>query len=650
MMQFQPFPVVPKILLGIVLLLSAMITVSSGLYQSPRSAPDERHHYAYIKYVAEHFGEFPIEYENIFTDREGDYNHLGHPPLYYYMMASVYRIFSPNKDYTSIVREIDAYGKHSSYYTISFLRPFSWLFVFVGLLGMWKLAIFLSKYFDLPPTMAVLATALVSFVPGFTYIGGALNNDVLVMAVWPYIVLFTLQFHVNGNYRFFWLAVAALAIGVLSKATLWLLVLFFATFLSIRVVYVFFVTKPVEAFQSQIGGSEDNQNRIASVLSTTLALLLCFVALVHLGSNYVRYQSLQPSYDRIYGFAVEDSKFFKAEGREDEIARATFSEVTKPNTIRGMKSLAGVVGHTERFYPQHPEKLIFLFLISSVLILFVSLPYWWKSSWNQRIVVILFLLLPIIMYFFFFHRGFSTYKVTGYFGSQGRYAIAYLQLFIFGLTFVAGAGCWQHTFIELVRRVVCVLAFLAIAFVLVRPLYYSERTLEMYHRAGIPTLVRQKLENEGFEKLNIVYYIPRKLASRSYIDRSRNGLADYHVLNMDHATLVTLIPIRLIGKDIEVVLWARGNSIPLAEGAVIQIALSGPVGEAAQDADSENIELHDAIDVYKLRLNATAELETLSVSLMNYHFEKLNFLAPYWALKRTPLILGVYVRQVPGKS
>ena len=188
----------------LVLFASASLYVLSAYLASPRSMPDERHHYALTKYLAEHPTAFPVPYHEVWTDREGDHNHLGHPPLYYYTMAFFYRAFAITKDLTFIGRAQDTYGRFSSSHVIPLLRSISILLSVLGLIGIFYLLEFLVQHFQLPPWAAVIAALLFSFIPGFSYIGGALNNDVLTMTFWPFVVLSVLQFIVFQNFAYFW--------------------------------------------------------------------------------------------------------------------------------------------------------------------------------------------------------------------------------------------------------------------------------------------------------------------------------------------------------------------------------------------------------------------------------------------------------------
>ena len=382
-----------------------------------------------------------------------------------------------------------------------------------------------------------------------------------------------------------------------------------------------------------------------------IASLISALTFTHLYANYQRYGSIQPGYDRIYDIPQKQSKYYKAEGIEQEVANANFYEVAYQATLRGMKSLVGVMGHGERLYPRYPGKLLIIFLSCSGLILLCSLSYWFQSHLHPRVrlITFAFLVIPVAFYFFFMWRGFGGYKVNGYFGSQGRYAIGYLHLFLIGLAALIGHPLTRSLWIELPRKIVLVFALCGLGMVFVRPHIYALDSVEVYRKAKIPELVRTTLQEEGFEKLQIGYTFPGQLGTEGFIRKARNKLENFYELRYDFATLGGALPSISHMDEIPLVLWARGHSLqPFGispfDGAKVEIGFADKSGKILSPPRAKQLELSSHIDIYRVSIRVPTEPKELSlyVKLLNHKPARFMHALNLWPYKRSAEVFGLF--------
>ncbi|MBW1743029.1 MAG: glycosyltransferase family 39 protein [Deltaproteobacteria bacterium] len=642
-----------KIALALILVVAGVITSVSGVLQSPRTPPDERHHYSYIKYVSEHFGQFPVDLASIYTDREGDPNHLMHPPLYYYMMATCYRIIRPTKDFTSVGRELDRYGMYSSGVVIPILRAVSQLLVLGGLLGVFLLVNFLVSNCRLNPWLALIGAALTTLVPAFTYIGGALNNDALVLGLWPFVVLSALEFYFYEKARYFWKAMLFSSLAVLTKATMWVLVVGAILLVVTRLIPVL-KTQGVSFFKPWKETIYRQRNDVWPEQTWLfLGLLSACLVIGVLGGNYLRYGSVQPRYSEVFNIALEESKSYKAEGRLDEIRAATYWDVVSIAAERVMKSTAGIVGHKERVYPYNPKRLVNVFAASVILLLVCGAGYVTNSRvrLREKFVAILFVLIPILVWLVFVQRSYNNYKTIGYFGAHGRYFVGYLHILVFGLFIMAGNAMYRLRVLRYVHRAMLYLAILGLALVLLRPFAYVHASSEVYKRAEIAMRVNETLVADGFKKLEMEWANPAK-ALRS--PTSKGYLKPHYILGWHNTTIAGKIDIVPEASVLRIKIWAKGST-ELGEQSQLRVGLGSlskmdPVTIVLDESFSDT-QLREDIDVYDatLRVPVRGSEKMLYVRFLNHRVKTKTGLERLWTMTRVPKLFGVFYKFEPGE-
>jgi hypothetical protein len=473
-----------------ILLLSFLISALGSAVLSPRGAPDERHHYSYVKYVAEHPFEFPPRFENMRTDY-GDPNHLVHPPLYYQLMAIPYAFLDVDRQLEAI-SETDEFGGLTSEAVIPPLRAASLVLVAVHLVGVFVLLAYLVRAGMLPAWGAIVAAACLGLVPAFTYVAGTLNNDVLALALWPYLALSVIRYVYEGDRTYAYVAVMVGAAAILTKATLWVLV----------VISAFAVVGAI-ATRAYRGGRAratraigDAFRRLWVVIRPEspgqrvlflVSVISAGIAISYLLAMEMRYGSVQPGYTTVYGLPPEESKFRNIP--EGGIVAKTPLEFAMWASALLFRSLFGVLGQHERIYPPDPEFLTQLLMALAVLglVLAVIRAFRHRRDSDRRDWIMIGLMLPALVFLgVFLLRAYVSYHRVGHFGAQGRYLIGYIDLWVVGLIGLS----WMA-----IRRaksawstVLAIVAAAAIAFTLVwlfvDPLFYLSQTSEIGNRVA----------------------------------------------------------------------------------------------------------------------------------------------------------------------
>ncbi len=642
-----------KVGLVILLVCSAVITSVSGVLQSPRSTPDERHHYSKIKYIAEHFLAFPQDLSRIYTDRQGDPNHLIHPPLYYYIMATCYLILKPTKDFTSIGRETDRYGKTSSIVVIPLLRAASQFLAFFGLWGVYLLVDFMVSKCGLKPWLALVGTGLTTLVPAYTYIGAALNNDALVLGLWPFVVLCSLQFVFYGKAGYFWKSIFFFSMAVLTKATMWPLVLGF--FLIVVVKLVSEVNRQGLSFFSFRKKTVERPTKgiWPERIWLFIGLLSVCPVIVVLGRNYLQYGTIQPGYTRVFNIHSEKSKFYhKSEVRLEEIEATTFWDITGAAAARFIESTAGMLGHRERFRAKNPAQLVMVFGMSVALLFLFGLatitnP---RVCFFEKLVVVSFWLIPSAMSVLLLVRIYLSYQDSGYFAAHGRYLIGYLHILIFGLFIAVSRAEYRSRKLNHLRSISVVFAIAGLAFVLLRPLSYLHSSAEVFKRARISKVVNTTLLRQGYRRLKIEWAVPRETLTAG--PSSDSGyFKDYYTLDWPNVALGGPIPVIHEPGVLHVTIWAKGDT-ELGDKSRLRVglgSLSHPDSTILipQEPQSE-LEIRDDVDLYQLdfRVDGIPDNNILYVQLLNHTVTTGIRLERWWPMSRAPRLLGLFYKFV----
>ncbi len=181
------------LLLALILLLYAALALAYGLSTPLFEAPDEHHHFFAVRYIAEN-GRLPA----IETGGELARQEAAQPPLYYLLAAPILALvdtsgvedqlwFNPTvingqtrpinvNDF--VHTELESWpwqGYALAAHLVRFLSALIGLGTLLAVYGSGRLL------WPLQPGIALLATALVAFLPQFGFLHGAITNDVLII-------------------------------------------------------------------------------------------------------------------------------------------------------------------------------------------------------------------------------------------------------------------------------------------------------------------------------------------------------------------------------------------------------------------------------------------------------------------------------------
>ena len=537
-----------------VLICSAVVTAMSSAIVSPGNAPDERHHYAYVQHVAANPLPFPPRYEQMRTGF-GELNHLIHPPLYYQLMAIPYWLLNVEGQMTDVGRASDSQGGGvSSSAAIPALRAASLLFAFAHLVGVFLLLRYMVTEDILPPWAAVIAAAGIALVPAITLIGGMLNNDVLALALWPFLALVTLRFVREGARSDAYAAVGLAAAAVLTKATLWVLAAVVAVALLGRgLVDVWGTSIRRSSGLASAAWRHFRPTGMPQWAGAGIAVAGVVAALVLVGTNVVRYGGMQPGYSTVHGLAPEESKFFNGPPA-DRMSPLEFSAWASTLLLR---SLYGILTHNERIYAPSPGRLTQVALALTLVSVAVVV---WRLVRGDRgasaLVATAFLAIPSLFMVVFLVRTYGSYHRTGHLGAQGRYLIGYAGLWVIGVLVAVTGFTPRMRGLRLLARSGAAVVAGALVLLLVAPGYYLSQTAELHLQADVPQLVAEEAAERGMQEIELEPVAPDRFVE--------NGLVEGGILPSPRWLLAwtdsTLTgPLPHDGGCVEVWVYGRGD-------------------------------------------------------------------------------------------
>ena len=626
------------------LALSFVVTaLTSSVLRTPLGGPDESAHYSYVRHMAENPLEFPPRFEDQ-RSGDGELNHLVHPPLYYQLMAVPYWILDVERQLTSVGLDADPYGGLSGPEVIPPLRAASLSLVLVHLVGLYLLLAYLVRRSVLPGWGAVLAAAALGLVPGFTFIAGTLNNDVLALAIWPFLVLAAVRYFFDNDRKNVYIALLLAALGALTKATLWPLILLFgAGILGIQI---------ARALRPADGATTGGRLSIASrlwrgvrPLSTSewawfvVAAGFAAVAVFYFSSMYVRYGAFQPSYTTVYGLAPEDSQFRNIP--EGGIVERSPLEFSMSATKLLFRSLFGILGQTERIYdpnPEHFAHLIIALTAVGVVLAIYGLAKRRGSEFRRSRVWLAsaFMATSLVFMAVFLLRSFARYHEHGYYGVQGRYLIGYIDLWLIGLialawlTFRGTRTGWSRTIAGLVTAAIAV----AIVWAFVDPFFYLHRTQELADRIEIDRLVPEEANSRGMNE-----EVMRPVAPQEFIDEGSDPPLS---MSWSEARVEDTVALGTSGC-LEVWLYGDGTDAG-GEAPVLEIGLKESGGDEYSVLD--RVEVPAGIDVAQLIVahDASAPEGELSITHTNLEAHQSPLLEWFTPRSRPYVLLGAYTR------
>lgn len=483
--------------IGLIVVVAALITNSIGTMTAPRNMPDERHHYAVVKHIADHFGEFPLRYETIWTDHRKDPNHLVHPPLYHYLMAAFYLALNPSRHFTSAGMDFDRHGSiQTSEAIIPVLRGFSQFWVYFGLVGVFFLLKDCMRRELLSPLLAIPCAAFLTFIPAFLFIGGSLNNDVLGLAFWPWLALAILDYWFNRNLTAFGRAWFFLGVLALTKATSWSICLVFGGLL---------MGKMVQDLRNS-EWSICKAYRIKPVGATVWSLAACLLGCLvfwHLASQWHRYGALQPTYEKVYNIPLSKSKFLIVPSLED-VKKLPSTYFVALCASKLVQSLRGATSHLEIHGDPH-SGLHLLWAFGALMLLALGSICFWRDPALlplQKMLVLGFACLPVVNFFLMLRINHSFYIRTGNFAMEGRYFIGHLHFAILA-AFMLLTYLWKNYRLRPVSLSAALTGCAILGWLFVQPFTFFNRTHEPFFQAEMQKIIPYQLLSEGFQKIEL---------------------------------------------------------------------------------------------------------------------------------------------------
>lgn len=482
---------------------SGLLSIWAGLLSPQRSMPDERHHIAYATYLYKQPLPFPPRLEQIYTGPQRDYNHIKHPPLYYYYLAGLLALSDYDADFSLVGREHDVFGSNrTARVTVPLLRLASWLLMALGLWGSLRLLRYLDAQKLLDPWWGMLFVLMTSFIPGWLFIGGAINNDVMVMALWPWLALALVRYQKAHNSLDFWIGVILIGLLVLTKATAWLLALVVAlTFAGLAL---------------RTGQWRRLLHARSSQLVAAGALVVAMLVAVFLLSNLTRYGKLQPSYLEVHQLDLRESKFWTLpkDAPEPQISWNYTFEQANYYLMRGW---TGVLSHRDLIEKPHLAQLGLLARIAWLLLMAafcVALGKEAGRSWLLPLVLVL--PMQYLLMLAFNHAIYPKYLVHA---MEGRYLIGSVHISLLavllglqgdrritlGLTLVA-SSIWMHVFFD--------------------PMLFNRHTTAYVRDSQIIKSVSEQLRKQGMTAVKVAYGVPARAGER----QRNHGLPPHYQL------------------------------------------------------------------------------------------------------------------------
>lgn len=471
-----PFPIITLRIMLAVLCCSGAISLLSSVVTPSRAGPDERHHFTHIMALAQDPVVFPPRYERIWTDKKGDGNHLIHPPLYYMLMALPYRFLENREVFSEKGLEKDRYGFISSQVMVPVLRLPSLAFTLLGLWGIYRLLFLMVTRLGLWPFWAVCGALITTLVPSFTFVGAVLNNDALVLAVWPFLIESTLRFCLDFLGRDALRVMAWGSAVILTKATLWPMLIF--CLIAIAIVSMQKVRE--HGIASSSIELKYSKSRFAS-LGTLFPCCFLALALYYLLAMFARYGAFQPSYSTVFGILPEQSKWYRGPIAEplDFNAVFVFAETMFQKLFF---SMIGVIRTDAFFQANYATERGFCFILGLFGLILVNLPalyFTLPRNYQSRAWSFVLPMFALGFLMIFGIRAFFAYRASGYIGIQGRYLIGYLHLLIFGLLLQASLPTTLPDWKERLRQGINFACVILLIFSLTIPFGYIDSALKV---------------------------------------------------------------------------------------------------------------------------------------------------------------------------
>ncbi len=385
-----------------------------------RAAPDERHHFALVVFFVEH-DLLDFDREHVRTDRH-DFNHLSHPPFYYYLVARAARIVFPALGPGFFSAERGTFLAQSESWVHVFRLSSIILFTPIYLFGVYLClrTLISSRICTVPASLALFL--LWSFLSSRLMAAAVLSSDAMSMAAWPwllYVVLCAFQGPTNPRWYYF-SAVFAVTLAMMAKATLFPLIAIVA------VVGLYGATAAPLGSPSwrrlQFVLAEIGAARIGAGLAVVSIPLASIVV------DYARYGSIAPPFYLVYPDVDPEAKFFNQTLLQHPLGfwRLSFEIID-----RMWRSTIGVYGHKFNYTTGTGPLTGLLYLgcvaavgaaaaIGCVLSRGDGRQAWLVIATTSGAYVLFVALFLVQMY--------QMHVSRGHFAAQGRYTIGYFEM------------------------------------------------------------------------------------------------------------------------------------------------------------------------------------------------------------------------------
>jgi hypothetical protein len=407
------------------------------------------------------------------------------------------------------------------------------------------------------------------FIPGWLFIGGAINNDVMVMALWPWLALCCIRFFELGVARDFWLAVILLGLLVLTKSTVWLLALIVAASLFVRNVRK---GLPFDLLR------EGKHTALPAIL--VVGLVAFFLI-----TNQWRYGHIQPTYLDVHDLPLQESKFWSLP-EDAPFPTITWSYTWERSHYYLMRGWTGILSHNDLIEKPNLQRLAFLAQVAWLLLSLAFVLTYLKGVQRRWIIAwILILPLQYALLLIFNHLIYPKYLVHAI---EGRYLIGSVQLSLLVIMISLTVG-WQGLTLtgQRITGVVFTAGIAIWLWVFCDPLFFNRHTASYLGQSRIVEAISKHMETNGYRPNPIRFGKPQ--AAASY--RNVHQLPKHYALEEGYQLLfVEPVPVQLV-------IYAEGHLAEKSPKLTIKSDLTESTHELGYDAEMIEVQVKGRVEI-----------------------------------------------------
>lgn len=441
-------------------------------------APDERHHFSYAYGIYQQ-GLTPFFDRSAIKTDQGEYNHLRHPPAYHFLLAAAMEALHIDKDFTAVHLSTNDYRAALRAASIPPLRAISLGLYAIHLLGLYMLLSFLVERRLLTNLAALGSAVLILFIPSRLYILGAVNNDALVAAVWPFLALYGLRSMVQPSLPTMLMLVATTALAAMTKITL--------VIVAIPFIAGAMVAETARFFAMGVQARLAFWLREMRLIGLRHLPLVAFFALsvsfttAYYANLVIQYGSVNPSYTQIYDLPASDSIF-----HFDGPAERDWQSIARDVIRSSWRTTTGIFGHSHTYVTENTSTELLLVesafgaaLLGLLVLFFLHR----RTSSPNALIALVLLSVPILFWLIWIQWNVGNWAINRHLGTQGRYSIGALEIGVIALLLVWSAYALDSR--RLSRVIGCigiVGTVLVLLPVLTKPFFYARQNDHLYLR------------------------------------------------------------------------------------------------------------------------------------------------------------------------